>query len=94
MDQGQAKVQEQQVVSHTATFFSPHTRGKGNGELLVTNICYDCMEYVQYLVYDKGTKVCQSCFHRRYYRKKWVRKSDNRKYTLKDLKQHLEKDWD
>ena len=53
------------------------------------------MEWSKYLIPDKGTRVCQSCFHRRYYRKRFVQKpKEERKYTFEDLRRHLEKDWD
>lgn len=51
------------------------------------------MDVAQYLVYDKGTKICQRCFHKRYYRKKWTPQNKTRKYTIEDLRQHLEKEW-
>ena len=62
---------------------------------MVNKICYDCMEVASYLVYDKGMKVCQSCFHRRYSKQKYVNNNyQYRRYTIKDVKKHLEKDWD
>jgi len=52
------------------------------------------MEVAPYLVLDKGTKICQSCFHRRYSKKKYVNNNyQYKKYTIKDVKKHLEKDW-
>ncbi len=53
------------------------------------------MEVASYLVYDKGMKVCQPCFHRRYSKKKYANNNyQYKKYTAKDLKKYLEKDWD
>jgi hypothetical protein len=63
--------------------------------IIKMKICYDCMEVAKYLVHDKGTHVCQVCFHRRYSKRKWTNNNyQYKKYTLKDLKKHLEKDWD
>jgi len=53
------------------------------------------MNVVTYLVHDKGMKVCQSCFHQRYSKKKYVNNNYHwKKYTMQDVKRHLEKDWD
>ena len=52
------------------------------------------MDIVPYLIHDRGTKICQSCFHKRYSKRKHAGYTDNRKYSVKDLKRHLEKDWD
>ena len=52
-------------------------------------ICYDCMNPAKYLIEDKGTHVCQSCFGKRYYKPK--RKCTDAKCTWLDLKRLWEK---
>jgi len=53
------------------------------------------MEVAKYLVHDKGTHVCQVCFHKRYSKRKWTNNNyQYKKYTMQDVKKHLEKDWD
>ena len=58
-------------------------------------ICYDCLNKVTVIIYDKGFYVCRACYHRRYSRRrheKFIFKEE-KTYTLKDLKDHLEKNW-
>ena len=33
-------------------------------------ICYDCMSHFAWLVEDKGTKICQRCYGKRYGKKR------------------------
>jgi len=55
-------------------------------------ICYECMEPFKWLIEDKGVRICQPCYHRRYSRKKYV--NENYKNpNWRDVKRHLEKDW-
>ena len=54
-------------------------------------ICYDCLGYFETLGYDKGFRVCQKCFGRRYSKK--YRHIEEKTPTFKDLKRLWEKDF-
>ena len=57
-------------------------------------ICDDCLNYFERLVRDKGQRICQGCYGKRYNRKQYkLYQVQQRSPTLKDLKRYLEKDW-
>ena len=57
-------------------------------------ICYDCLGHFKWLVEDKGFKICQACYGKRY--SKWKKKKSNpdpENPTFADLKKKLERRW-
>ena len=57
-------------------------------------ICYDCLGHFKWLVEDKGFKICQACYGKRYSKwKKKKRNPDPENPTFADLKKKLERRW-
>ena len=53
-------------------------------------ICMDCLNQCDYVLNDKGTLVCQNCYHKRYSKKKFVNQNEP-DYTFEDLKRKWER---
>ncbi len=53
-------------------------------------ICYDCMSHFAWLVEDKGTKICQRCYGKRYGKKRCSNESC-KVPTINDLKKKWER---
>ena len=57
------------------------------------NLCHVCIK-AKAVMYDKGTPVCQDCYHKRYTKRKFTNQNASEKeFTLKDLKRVWEKNY-
>ena len=54
-------------------------------------ICYVCMGYFKWLVEDKGFKVCQGCYGKRYSKWKKKKPTESTNPTFADLKKKWER---
>ena len=55
-------------------------------------ICMKCLEPCDYVLNDKGTLVCQNCYHHIYNKKKYINQNEIIKpVTIFDLKRKWEK---
>lgn len=57
-------------------------------------ICMDCLERCEYVLNEKGTLICQNCYHKRYSKRKFVNHNiEEKTYNLYDLKNKWERNY-